>query len=168
MKTSLILIALAASAVASPTILPRTTQQTLATRQAASPMPTLEQPVAKEASAPRPEPQSIIKQSTILHDGKNWTLVPTGAVIFMPAVQRERVDSKPVGTLLAFTEFLAKNRSWITTSEVSFDQAAGTEPLSEERVAFWSKQDKIVIAIHQNGPISVRLEGAKPIASTHR
>jgi hypothetical protein len=112
-----------------------------------------------------PNGQSIVKQSAILHDGVNWTIVPKSAVIFMPAALKSRVDVKPVGTLLSWSDFLTKNRSWITTNEVSFDQAAGAVPLAAERVAFWAKQDKIVIATHQSGPISVKVAAAKQIVS---
>ena len=105
----------------------------------------------------RPLEQSIIKQSMILHDGTNWTIVPKGAVIFLPEALKNRVDVKPIGTLLPWSEFLAKNFGWITTNEVTFDQAAGNIALPAARVAFWAKQDKIVVAVHQNGPISVNV-----------
>ena len=68
-----------------------------------------------------------------------------------------RVDVSPVGTLLSWSDFLIQNRNWITTTDISFDQAAGNEAMPAERAAFWAKQDKIVIAVHQNGPISVRI-----------
>lgn len=120
-------------------------------------MARLERPAANAAPVARPDDQSIIKQSMILHDGTNWTLVPKGAVIFLPEALKNRVDVKPVGTLLPWMEFLTKNISWITTNEVSFDQAAGNVSLPAERVAFWAKQDKIVVAVHQSGPISVNI-----------
>ena len=40
--------------------------------------------------------------------------------------------------------------------------AAGTEPLPAERAGFWAKQDKVVIAVHQNGPISVQVAPQTP------
>ena len=40
------------------------------------------------------------------------------------------------------------------------EQAAGIEPLPSERTTYWAKQDKVVIAVHQNGPISVRITGS--------
>ena len=125
-------------------------------------MTSLQQPAKDEAPVTRPAGQSIIKQSSILHDGTNWTLVPKGAVIFIPAALKGRVDVKPVGTLLSWADFLAKNRGWITTTDVSFDQAAGNQPMPAERAAFWAKQDKIVVAVHQNGPISVRIAPESP------
>jgi hypothetical protein len=157
MKTTLFLCAMAANALASQPVLVRVTPETLAKLQQRDPMIRLVKPAQGEAKVARPENQSIIKQSTILHDGKNWTIVPNGAVVFLPEAMKPRVNSKPVGTLLPWSEFLTKNLSWITTNEVSFDQAAGNEELPAERTAFWAKQDKIVIAVHQRGPISVRI-----------
>ncbi|HEX7262028.1 MAG TPA: hypothetical protein VF258_09450, partial [Luteolibacter sp.] len=105
----------------------------------------------------RPADQSIIKQSVILHLGTDWTLIPHGAVIFVPEPMKNRIGDKPSGTLLAFNDFLIKNRAWITTVEISIDQATGTKPLSVKQAEFWPKQDKVVIAVHQNGPISMRV-----------
>jgi len=158
MKASLLLCALAVStAFAGPAILPRITQEELVKRQQSNHAPTLQQPAEGEAKVVHPEEQSIVKQSTILNDGRNWTIIPKGAVIFMPDKMREHADSKPVGTLLSWSDFLARNFAWVTTNEVSFNQAAGNEAIPANRAAFWAKQDKVVVAVHQGGPISVRI-----------
>lgn len=162
MKTALFLCALAANALAGQPVLVRVTAETLANLQKRDPMIRLEKPADDTAKVARPLNQSIIKESTILHDGKNWTLVPNGAVVFLPEPVKSRVNARPVGTLLPWAEFFAKNRSWLTTTDVNFDQAAGNEPLPAERAAFWAKQDKIVVAVHQNGPISVRVAKEAP------
>lgn len=104
----------------------------------------------------RPKEESIISQSTILHDGESWTLVPKGAVLHTPAAMRDRVGAKPVGGLLPWSEFLIKNRAWLSTQEVDLAQAAGRTPLPADRAEAWSKQNKIVVAVHYAGPISVR------------
>lgn len=157
MKTALILCALASSAFAAAPVLPRITPEELARLQQGTPMTRLETPPQERAPVSRPNAQSIIKQSMVLNDGKNWTLIPKGAVIFLPQAMKSRVNANPVGTLLPWNDFLTRNRAWITTNDVSFDQAAGTEALPPERLAYWAKQEKIVIATHRQGPISVRL-----------
>lgn len=165
MKATLIFCALASCAFADTVIQPRITSEELVKRQQGNPVQTVEAPPKGEVKKTSPpEEQSIVKQSTILSDGKNWTLVPQGAVICLPAAAKSRVNVKPTGTLLPWAEFLSKNYSWITTNEISFDQAAGAVPLPPERVAFWAKQDKVVIAVHQGGPISVRV--AAPATNT--
>lgn len=156
MKTTLMLLVLANSAFAAVPILSRTTAEALAKLQQDSPMKLLQSPPKEGAKIHRPEDQSIIKQSVILQDGTHWTLVPKGAVIYLPQAMKSRVDAKPDGTLLAWPDFLARNQAWITTHDISFDQATGNKPLQTESVAFWPKQNKVVIAVHQKGPISVR------------
>ena len=129
MKTTLILLVLANSAFAAVAIVPRTTPEALAKLQQDNPMRLLQSPPKGAAKVHRPEDQSIIKQSLILRDGTYWTLVPKGAVIYLPEAMKSRVDGKPDGTLLAWTDFLARNQAWITTHDISFDQATGNKPL---------------------------------------
>ena len=157
MKTTLFLCVLAANALAAQPVLVRITPEALAKLQQTDPMNRLAKPAAGDVKVTKPQTQSIIKQSTILNDGNNWTLVPKGAAVFIPVAMNSRVNAKPIGTLLTWIDFLTKNQSWITTSEVALKQAAGKEPLPAERAAFWAKQDKVVIAVHQNGPISVHM-----------
>lgn len=158
MKTTVILCLMAVNALAAQPVLVRVTAQTLADLQKRDPMIRLVQPKADEVKVARPVNQSIVKESTILHDGRNWTMVPNGAVVHLPESMKSHVNVKPVGTLLPWADFLARNQSWITTDEVSFDQAAGNEELPAERAVSWTKHDKIVVAVHQHGPISVRVE----------
>jgi hypothetical protein len=157
MKNALFLCVLAVNAHAAQPILVRVTPETLARLQERDPMIRLVKPAEGEANVERPVKQSIIGDSTILHDGNNWTLIPKGAVLHQPEAMKARVNVKPVGKLLSWSDFLTRNRSWITTTEVTFDQAAGNEELDAGRTAFWAKQDKIVVATHQAGPISVRV-----------
>lgn len=156
MKTALLLWVISNCAFAAVPIIPRITSRELAKLQQMNPMTQLESPRKVAASVRRPVDQSIIQQSMILTDGSYWTLVPKGAAIHLPAALKGRVDAKPVGTLMAWNDFLRINQAWITTHDISIDQAAGNKPLQPERMAFWSKQNKVVIAVHQNGPISVR------------
>lgn len=120
---------------------------------------------ADEAKVAKPVTQSIINDSTILHDGKHWTLVPKDAVVFLPDSMKSRVNIRPVGTLLPWADFLKKNQNWVATNEVTFDQAAGTDEIPTEQTSKWSKQGKIVVAVHHDGPISVRLAESSPALS---
>ncbi len=146
-------------AFARPPVLDRVDGKTIEKLQASTPMTYLQRPGVSMASAPHsaPQPQSIIKQSTILQKGKNWTLVPVGAVVYTPSALNALVGTRPVGVLLPWSEFLAKNMAWITTTEVSYEQASGSDQLPATRVAFWAKQDKVVVAVHQGGPISAHI-----------
>jgi hypothetical protein len=109
-----------------------------------------------EKSIVRPAPESILAQSTILNDGSSWTLVPKGAVLHIPAGHQAKVGAKPVGTLLPWSDFLARNFSWLGTCDIDLAQAAGTRPMAAELPATWTKLGKVVVAVHFAGPISVK------------
>lgn len=160
MKTTLMLFALAAGLQARQPILPRITPGELARLQQADPMVRLQKPAEGQPEVGRPDQQSIIGQSTILTDGTRWTLVPNGAVLHIPAKMQSRVNQEPAGELVPWIEFLGANIAWLDTCEVSIDQAAGKTELPAERAERWQKQDKIVVAVHQRGPISFHT--AKP------
>ena len=166
MKNALILCALAMNAYAAQPVLVRVTAETLADLQRRDPMIRLVKPAEGEAKVASPLSESIIKQSTILHDGIHWTLVPKGAVVFLPESMKQRVNVRPVGTLLPWNGFLQKNRSWLVSHEVSFDQAAGNEALTAAANASWRKENKVVVAVHQDGPISVRVTEQVPALSS--
>ena len=170
MKFLLLLASLAfGTAMANPAMTDRITPEEIAARQKSSPLAALQQPAADATSkVARAGEQSLIKQSDILHDGSNWTIVPKGAVLHVPAQMSPRVGAKPLGTLLSWNDFLTANRGWILTEEVSFDQAAGKKPLPAGRQEFWSTQTKVIVATHQGGPISVRIIEPTPPAVTQK
>lgn len=160
MKSAFLFLLLATGVIAGTPVLARPDAAAITRLQQSSPMSTLE---ATAAAAPcRPAAPSIIRKSMVLHDGKNWTIVPSGAVIYLPESARERIDAKPVGTLLPWVDFLAKNSTWIATDEVTFEQAAGNESLPAGQAAAWTKQNKLVVAVHHSGPISVQIDKELP------
>jgi hypothetical protein len=146
----------------------RVSGEELSALRSASPSPvsTLAQPSAEADRVARPSKQSIINQSVILSDGTNWTLVPRGAVLHLPEAHENKIGRRPVGNLLSWKQFLATNRAWISAEEISLRQAEGVHQLDERRTAFWPKQDKIIVAVHLGGPISV-VAPKNQTASTH-
>ena len=155
MKASFILALLVVHAGATQPLVGRITAKSLSELQAKDPMIRLVKPAEGDAKVARPQNQSIVKQSTILSDGKSWTLVPKGALVHVPERLKPRVDNPPAGQLLPWLDFLAMNRAWVTTNEVTFQQAKGDEPIPAECTTAWAKQDKVVVAVHHGGPISV-------------
>lgn len=146
-------------------ILVRITPDTLARLQAKDPLIRLVQPEA-DTPSPKEEPApSLIGSSTLLHDGECWTLVPEGAVVHLPSSLKSRLVAKPVGTLLPWNAFLERNRTWLGTVEVDFEQAAGNEALPSRFKDSWNQQDKMIVATHCLGPISVRVASSPQPAS---
>ncbi len=157
MKAILMLCATVVSLHARQPIVPRITSDELARLQQADPMVRLQKPAEGKAEVGRPAGQSILGQSTILSDGERWTLVPNGAVLHIPAKLQSRVNGEPAGELVPWIEFLGANIAWLDTIEVSIDQAAGKSELPAGRAEHWQKQGKVIVAVHQRGPISFRV-----------
>lgn len=157
MKTSLIFALTSAAAFAAP-MSDRISSEALEARRAAgSPVATLTQQAEPNKQVTRSKDQSLIKQSVIISDGQNWTLVPKGAVLYTPEEHNSRINVRPVGTLLSWSDFLVANRAWISGEEVSMRQAEGINPIDARRIAYWPKQSKVIVAVHLNGPISVTI-----------
>jgi hypothetical protein len=128
-----------------------------ARRSAGSPVAALTQQAEPNKQVTRSKEQSLIKQSIILSDGENWTLVPKGAVLHIPESLANRINVRPVGTLLSWQDFMTRNRNWIAGEEVSMRQAEGVQPIDARRIAYWPKQSKAIVAVHLGGPISVTI-----------
>lgn len=141
-------------AVSAQPLLVRVTADDIRRLQEHDPMvalpPAPELPVEKPAALP-------VANSIILHDGKNWTIVPNGALICLPKEHETKANAKPVGNLMPWEEFLAANSSWLEPGEISFEQAAGCEKLPVERIRQLRKSGKVIVATHRGGPISIDL-----------
>ncbi|MFT3991612.1 MAG: hypothetical protein QM680_09405 [Luteolibacter sp.] len=165
MKSTVLLLTFASHLMAAP---PAISPEALAEIKRTSPMAQLTK-IAEDdphANTPPPAPPSLLNESVILTDGTHWTLVPKGAVIHIPKSKQEKISTKPVGSLLGWADFFTKNRGWLTTQEVDFDQARGKTPLDSKQVEFWQTQENIVVAVHQSGPISVTsASGSSPTSA---
>jgi len=100
-------------------------------------------------------PQDLLSQSDILSFGGMATLVPKHAILLIPKAMAERTRFAAGSTLLGWAEFYARNRGWITTVEVSREQAEGLEPLAADVSKRFSDAPNLVVATYQGGPISV-------------
>jgi hypothetical protein len=162
MKTITLLCALTLNAFATQPVLVRVTPETLAKLQQRDPMIRLVDASGREIQTTNPLSHTTMDQSSVLHDGTHWTLVPKGALIHLPEAIKNRSNVKPVGTLLPWKDFLAKNQRWIATSEVTFDQAVGNEALPADRAESLAHKDKVVVAVHRNDPASVQVAAELP------
>jgi hypothetical protein len=118
-----------------------------------------------EAGATRPVDEAPGKPSDVLSDGRNWTVVPRGAVLHVPRTLANRVDAKPLCRLLSWDEFLTVNRGWLFTEEVTLDQANGKVAIPPSRSAIWKKNGKVVVATHLGGPLPVHTRSDLPVAT---
>lgn len=100
--------------------------------------------------------KSIYDGSTILVSNGQHTVLPEGAVIFIPDHLKSRVAEKPVGKFVLWPDFLRANRGWIRTLEVSIDQAKGVEPVNEQRSKVLRSAGVVVVSQYNKQPVSFR------------
>lgn len=85
------------------------------------------------------------------------TLVPKNALLQIPKPYADRINNHKKGSkVISWTDFYARNRGWINTVEVTLAQAKGETPISPELLETLKKNNNLVVAVLQNGPISIR------------
>lgn len=122
--------------------------------QQSDPMKQLATATGPDPSVAAPPPD-LLSQSDILCFHGTATLVPKRALLQMPKRWQERLQFKDGSRIMSWPEFLALNRAWIMTVEVTRAQAEGTAPLAEETLRRMSQSPNAVVATYQGGPISV-------------
>ncbi|KAB2640441.1 MAG: hypothetical protein DVB25_04040 [Verrucomicrobia bacterium] len=119
-----------------------------------------------QAANPPPKPaQDLLSQSDILCFGGMATLVPKHAVLLLPTAMTSRSEFTAGSTLMGWAEFYAQNRGWISTVEVTNEQAAGSLPLAADVTQRLKDGTRVVVATYQGGPISVLPPKVPPPAS---
>jgi hypothetical protein len=140
---------------------PRPTNEDLLERRAkaSSPYANVKGYTSTRATVVRPRDvttkRDLVSRSTVLTDGRHWTIVPKGSVLTVPERFRSRVDVAPSGELQTWTEFLRRNSGWLFTKSVAMDEARGESAIEPSAVEAFEKTGRVVVAVFQTGPISV-------------
>lgn len=100
-------------------------------------------------------PRSLLDRSTVLSDGRNWTIVPFGAVLTVPEQYRSRVNVRPTGKLQTWSEFYRRNSGWLHSQPVTMAEASGKTCFSQGCVEAFRRTGRVVVATLRAGPISV-------------
>lgn len=99
--------------------------------------------------------------SQFLGFGEAGTILPKGSILYCPDSLATHVITGPNRTMLGWPDFLAANRNWLTTHEVSLGQVKG-EPISESDRASFKAGGKMVIATLRNNPVTVLVKTPPP------
>lgn len=110
---------------------------------------------AKEEGGEVWKPTSLLARSEFLSFNGLATMVPKGAVLNVPSYLATRLKLASGTRIINWNVFYPRNRSWITTVEVTRSQAEGNEPIAEATLKSISESKLVVIATMQGGPISV-------------
>ncbi len=100
---------------------------------------------------------NILDSSEFITYNGFTTLVPKNALLQIPKSYADRINNHKQGSkVISWTDFYTRNRGWINTVEVTLAQAKGQTPISPELLETLKKNNNLVVAVLQNGPISVR------------
>lgn len=112
-------------------------------------------PPAPTPSVVGSDPQDFARNSDTLCFGDFMILIPKGSIILIPKNLAVRLNVTPKAQLVPWSVFYPANRSWITTFELSPEQAAGTMPVSKDTIDSLAKAGKLVVTIFKGNPISI-------------
>lgn len=113
-------------------------------------------PELKETPQPRAwDAGNIVERSEFLSFQGIATMVPKGSVLHIPEFMKSRVGITDDARIVTWAEFIRANRGWITTHEVTRDQAEGRQEFSEAALNSISRSTNVVIATLSGGPITV-------------
>ncbi len=126
----------------------------------ARPTPDSAQPTDTERASTSPY------ESIILHDGTNWTMVPQGALLHVPDQLQEHIAVRPLGTLMSWKEFVARNQSWLGAEAITLRQAEGAVALDQRRLRYFERQARMIVAVHSESPIVVAAATDESLSQT--
>ena len=112
-------------------------------------------PPASETDPAKEAPKDLISQSDILSYDGTFTLVPKRAILAIPTELAKRTQLADATKLVGWKEFHANNRGWISTLEVTREQAEGNSPIDEEILNSFKESTTIIVATYHGGPISI-------------
>lgn len=104
---------------------------------------------------PKPSSYGLLEMSTAIQSGANFMLIPKGSVIWCPSEHQGKIVQHPAGKFTDWTSFVTANRNWITTMEVTKEQAFGKAPLALEIIERHRKGTLVVIATLNGSPITL-------------
>lgn len=108
------------------------------------------------------QPEDLLSQSDIICFNGLATLVPKRAILASPADLQDRLAVTEDAKFVGWSEFLVANRGWISTEEVSFEQATGKLPLPDAATQRIVKSTNLIVATYMGGPISVMAPPTPP------
>ncbi len=100
-------------------------------------------------------PRSLLADSDVVSFGELATFVPKRAILQVPKNFKDRLKLIEGVQLVSWSVFYGANCGWITTIEISREQAEGKLPLPSETRKMMSKCSNLIVATYQGGPISL-------------
>jgi hypothetical protein len=92
-------------------------------------------------------------------------LVPKGSILHIPETRAANVADLPGKQFVIWAGFLASQRAWVSTFEVTLEQARGEVAIPVDKIEAFKKGNSIVVATFRGGAISVAPVKSKDVAT---
>lgn len=103
----------------------------------------------------RPKGYGLLEMSAILHHGQQMVFLPKDSILHCPQEHEARRSGTVTGRPVDWITFLAANRSWLATFEVTREQIIGQKPVPPEIRDRFARGKSVVVATFQGGPVTV-------------
>lgn len=138
-----------------PTATDRVTPEALAAQREGGVGHNFRNPIQSSEQSGPPLARTPYQGSSILSFRDMHTVVPEGAVLWIP----ERVSDRVVADagesrFVPWPAFLRANQAWIRTMPLTLDEARDLTPFTEEQQKHWESGGQIVIATLRGNPLA--------------
>lgn len=122
--------------------------------EAADPMKAMEKAEGEDPSVQN-QPQNLLESSDLISFQGLTTLVPKRAIMKLPEQFKDRVNNhQPGNRVVGWLDFYALNQGWITTVEITREQAGGNKDLDPALTEQLGKSKNMIVTVMASGPIS--------------
>ncbi|MGC4016640.1 MAG: hypothetical protein QM755_19300 [Luteolibacter sp.] len=97
----------------------------------------------------------LASNSTFLQIGTDYTLVPKGAVLYVPEKLAGMIVTEPKGKFIPWGEFQQANRGSLARFDVTLEEASGKTPIDPTKLETAKRNGCLMVAVIQGGAISV-------------
>ncbi len=115
---------------------------------------------AKEADLPKG--WDLESNSEFITFGGNVTILPKGAVLYVPERYKANVVTKMEGNLMLWPEFVARYPGLVARVEVTMEEVSGQKPFKPERLEAERKRNLILVGTLNQNPITVSKQTLNP------
>lgn len=134
---------------------PTTAQELSSSRSPATDLYRKQESSFRDLQRGKTKSAGLKSRSTIISDGRYWTMVPKGSVLTCPSRLKDRVDAKSTGKYLPWRQFYIRNRGWLHRQPVQARQARGEQAIAKKALEACRKTGRVTVAVLGKDPVSV-------------
>lgn len=114
------------------------------------------------AEADIPKGWDLESNSEFIAFGGNVTILPKGAILYVPERFKANVVTKMEGNLMLWPEFVARYPGLVARVDVTMEEVSGQKPFKADRLEAERKRNLILVGTYNQNPITVSRQTLNP------